>query len=114
MPLKAPCPRARRYRLIALACLLCATPAAQHLPPSARAASTLTRPAQACEGDACTAVSLTWEEEGQRYRVANSSERRVRVEVETYAGKSSVTVEPQDAAYLQVKNFNGPYRAAYE
>lgn len=67
-----------------------------------------------CEGGACSAVTLTWEEDGQRFRVDNSSDSRVKVEVTTYAGDSSVHVEPHKSDYLQVKYFNGPYRADFE
>lgn len=99
---------------LALFCLLYAAPAP---PPTASAARAATHPARAaydCEGDACTVTALVWEEEGQRFRVDNSSDRRVRVVVETFAGESAVVVEPQKSEYLQIKTFNGPYRAAFE
>jgi hypothetical protein len=67
-----------------------------------------------CEGNACSAVTMTWEEEGQRFRVENSSDSPLKVEVTTYAGDSSVHVEPHKSDYLQVKYFNGPYRADFE
>jgi hypothetical protein len=85
-------------------CLLCAA-----LP--------LLRPARAaydCAGDACPVTALVWEEESQRFRADNSSDQRVRVEVETFAGRSSVTVEPRQSAYLEVKTFQGPYSASFE
>ena len=97
----------------ALVCLLCAAlaitpvPAARSAPPTARAAYD-------CEGGACASVTLTWEEEGQRFRVDNSAARRVRVTVTTFAGESWVVVEPQASAYLGVKNFNRAYRAEFE
>lgn len=78
------------------------------LPPATRAA------AYDCEGDACPSVTLTWEEDGQQFRVDNNSDRAVKVEVTTYAGKSGVRLEPQKSDYLQVKTFNGPYRADFE
>jgi hypothetical protein len=59
-------------------------------------------------------VTLTWEDEGQRFRADNSSDRPVKVEVTTYTGASSVKVEPHKSDYLQVTYFNGPYRADYE
>jgi hypothetical protein len=67
-----------------------------------------------CEGDACSAVTLAWEEDGQRFRADNNSDRAVNVEVTTYAGKSGLRVEPHASDYLQVKTFNGPYRADFE
>lgn len=67
-----------------------------------------------CEGAACPQITLTWEEEGQQFRADNSSDRRVRVEVSTFAGPSSATVEAGKSEYLKVKGFNGPYRADFE
>lgn len=75
---------------------------------------TTTPPSYECEGNACSVVTLTWEEDGQQFRVANSSDQRVKVEVTTFAGTSSVTVEPQKSDYLKVKYFNGSYQANYE
>lgn len=79
-----------------------------------RADSTHARAAYDCEGDACAAVTLTWEDETQSFRADNSSARRARVEVETLAGKSSVSVEPGASTYLLVKSFQGPYHALFE
>jgi hypothetical protein len=93
-------------------CLLCA--ALPLTPPARGAWAAPGRATYECEGDACPVTALTWEDEGQRFRADNSSDRRVRVEVETFAGKSAVEVEPQASAYLEVKTFNGPYRAAFE
>lgn len=71
-------------------------------------------PAYECEGNACSSVTLTWEEDGQRFRADNTSDRAVKVGVTTYAGESSVSVGAHKSDYLQVTYFNGPYRAAYE
>jgi hypothetical protein len=71
-------------------------------------------PVYDCEGTACSQVALAWEEEGQQFRAQNNSERRVRFEVSTFAGSSSVSVEPGKSEYLKVKSFNGPYHADYE
>lgn len=112
MPHKKPCLRRTAPARSALFHLLCFALAATFIPPTRAAVA---RPsAYDCEGAACASVALAWEEEGQRFRVDNSSSRRVRVEVETFAGKSSVTVEPQKSEYIQVKSFNGPYRAEFE
>jgi hypothetical protein len=67
-----------------------------------------------CEGNACSAVTLTLEEEGQQFRVDNNSDSRVKVDVTTYGGDSSIRVEPHKSDYLPVKYFNGPYRASFE
>ena len=97
---------------VALLCIACA--AIPLMPPARGASPTPGRAAHECEGDACSVTALAWEEEGQRFRADNSSDRRVRVEVETFAGKSAVVVEPRESAYLEVKTFHGPYRAAFE
>lgn len=101
--------------LLAPVCLIYLVCSALPLtPPASGASPTPGRVYYECEGDACHAVALAWEEEGQRFRATNSSDRRARVEVETFAGTSAVVVEPHEAAYLEVKTFNGPYRAAFE
>jgi len=66
-----------------------------------------------CEGNACAGVTLTWDNDRQQFRVQNNSDRRVKVTVTTFAGDSSVIVEPGKVDYLLVKTFNGPYRANY-
>lgn len=80
----------------------------------AHAAATPAAPAYDCEGTACSQVALTWEEEGQQFRARNNSDRRVKIEVNTFVGPSSVTVEPGKSEYLRVKSFNGPYHADFE
>ncbi|HEX2268817.1 MAG TPA: hypothetical protein VHH35_04760 [Pyrinomonadaceae bacterium] len=67
-----------------------------------------------CEGNACSVVELNWDNERQQFRVKNNSNQRVKVEVSTFAGASSIIVPPNDVNYLEVKTFNGPYRANYE
>lgn len=53
-----------------------------------------------CEGNACPVVTVTWENEGQRFSVKNDSDRPVKVEVSTFAGTSSVSVPPRKTGYL--------------
>jgi len=67
-----------------------------------------------CEGTACSQVTLTWDNDNKQFRVQNDSDRRVRIDVTTFAGDSTIHVEPQKSQYLLVKTFNGPYRANYE
>ncbi len=67
-----------------------------------------------CEGNACSVVELNWDNERQQFRVKNDSNQRVKVEVSTFAGTSSIIVPPNEVNYLEVKTFNGPYRANYE
>lgn len=93
----------------ALVCALLASPAG-----ASHSVGASTPAAYDCEGSACSAVTLTWDDEGQFFLVGNNSDSRVKVEVKTYAGDSSVHVEPHKTGQLQVKYFNGPYRADFE
>lgn len=104
-----------RSVLTVLCVILAVVAAVSPVTPSAATTVSPTSPAAYdCEGNACAVLTLTWEEEGQRFRADNSSDRRVKVEVTTFAGASRISVEPHKSEYLQVKNFNGPYRADYE
>jgi hypothetical protein len=67
-----------------------------------------------CEGNACSVVDLSWDNERQQFRVKNDSNRSVKVEVSTFAGTSSIAVPANEVNFLEVKTFNGPYRANYE
>ncbi len=67
-----------------------------------------------CEGNACSVIELNWDNERQQFRVKNDSNQRVKIEVSTFAGTSSLTVPGKEVGYLEVKTFNGPYRANYE
>lgn len=58
-----------------------------------------------CEGNACSQVSLTWDNDRQQFRVQNDSGQMVKVEVTTFAGESAVRVEPHKSDYLAVKTF---------
>lgn len=67
-----------------------------------------------CEGNACSATTMTWNQERQQFKVENSSNQQVKVTVNTFAGSSSVVVEPHKENYLEVKTFNGPYQAVFQ
>jgi|SRR6266545_1864831 hypothetical protein len=67
-----------------------------------------------CEGNACSQVVLTWEDERQQFRVQNDSDRRVRIDVTTFAGDSTIRVDAHKSDYLLVKTFNGPFRANFD
>ena len=114
MPQKTPLVLPSGRRAFALYCLLYASVTHALLLGAGGATPPHTQAAYDCEGDACTVVTLTWEEERQSFRVDNSSAQRVRVTVTTFAGESWVTVAPQKSEYLRVKSFNGPYRAEFE
>ena len=67
-----------------------------------------------CEGNACTQVTLTFDEAKQQYKVQNNSERSVRVEASNLAGSNRILVEAGKEAYLAMKSIVGPYRANFE
>lgn len=70
-------------------------------------------PAYACEGDACAAVTLTWDSEKEKFLAANSGARAARVEAYNWAGGCSIRVGPGASEYLTVKSFDGPYHAHF-
>lgn len=105
---------ASRLASLALLCVSCVAVALTHQSPARGASLPPLGTDYECEGGACSSVTLMWEEEGQRFRADNSSPRKVRVTVSTFAGDSWVVIEPQSSAYLGVKGFNGAYRAEFE
>lgn len=66
-----------------------------------------------CEGDACSQVSLTWDETRQQFKAHNSSDRWVRVSAANLAADTSVCVGPSKDAYLVLKSVVAPYHANY-
>jgi hypothetical protein len=67
-----------------------------------------------CEGNACTQVTLTFDESKQQYKVQNNSDRVVRVEASNLSGGNRILVEAGKDAYLPMKSIIGSYRANYE
>lgn len=66
-----------------------------------------------CEGNACSQVTLTWDNENQQFSVRNDSGQTVKVEVSTFAGLSHVIIPAHEIGYLTVKTFNGSYHANF-
>jgi|SRR5215213_3302676 len=70
--------------------------------------------ASECEGDACSQVSLTFDESKQQHRaVNNSADRWARVTASNMAASASACLAPGKEAYLPLKSLSGPYQAAY-
>lgn len=67
-----------------------------------------------CEGNACTQVTLTFDEAKQQYRVQNNSAQLVRVEASNLAGSTRILVEAGKDSYLPMKSIVGAYRANFE
>jgi hypothetical protein len=80
---------------------------AARLPPASPAAAD-------CEGDACSQVSVTFDESKQEYRaVNNSADRWARVTASNVAASASACLAPGKDAYLALKSIAGSYHAAY-
>ena len=98
--------------LIILACALGAQGAPENSPhPKLTGAASLSL---ACEGNACTKVTLTFDEVKQQYTAKNSSDRLVRVEASNLAGSQQILVGAGKTATLEMKSIVGAYRANYE
>ena len=67
-----------------------------------------------CEGDACSQVSVTFDESKQQYRaVNNSTEHWARVTASNMAASASACLAPGKEAYLPMKSITGAYHAVY-
>ena len=65
-----------------------------------------------CEGDGCAAVSLSFDEAKEKYRVQNNSQDAwVRVTASNRADSAQVCVAPGKSDYLHLKSIVGRYRA---
>jgi len=84
------------------------TLARTHRPPSVLGV------AEECDGDACSQVSLTFDESKQQYRAQNNSaEHWVRVTASNVATSANACLAPGKDAYLPLKSIAGTYHAAY-
>lgn len=67
-----------------------------------------------CEGDACSQVTLTFDEAKEQYRVQNnSSDRWVRVAAANLGAAAFVCLAPGKEGRLNLKSVAGPYRADF-
>ena len=66
-----------------------------------------------CEGDACSQVSLIWDDAKQQYKAHNSSNNWVRVSAANLASNTSICVAPSNDAYLVLKSVVSPYHANF-
>jgi hypothetical protein len=80
----------------------------------ARGLSPLPPAAAECEGDACSQVTVTFDESKQQYRAVNNSpDRWARVTASNMAASASACLAPGRDAYLPLKSVAGAYHAAY-
>jgi hypothetical protein len=80
----------------------------------ARGLTTVRPAAEECEGDACSQVTLAFDESKQQYRaVNNSADHWARVTASNMAASASVCLAPGGVAYLPLKSVAGAYHAAY-
>ena len=73
-----------------------------------------THAASECEGDACSQVTVTFDESKQQYRaVNNSSDRWARVTASNMAASASACLAPGKDTYLPLKSIAGAYHAEH-
>jgi hypothetical protein len=83
---------------------------ARELTPSPSSLSVVTE----CEGDACSQITVTFDESKQQYRaVNNSADRWARVTASNEAASAGACLAPGKDAYLPLKSIAGPYHATY-
>lgn len=67
-----------------------------------------------CEGDACSQITVTFDEARQQFHVQNNStDHWARVYASNLASYSSACVGPGKEGYLTLKSIVGTYRADY-
>jgi hypothetical protein len=67
-----------------------------------------------CEGDACSQVTVTFDESRQQYRAQNNSaDHWARVTASNMAASASACLAPGRDAYLPLKSIAGAYHAEY-
>jgi hypothetical protein len=92
---------------VALTAAAAAHRTSAHLSP---AAATLTD----CEGDACSQVTLTFDDTNQQYRAQNNStDRWAKVSASNVAASASACLAPGTSAYLPLKSVVGTYSASF-
>lgn len=83
--------------------------------PTERAAILAALATDECAGDACSQITLTWDETKQQYKVQNnSSDQWVRVEAANLAATASTCVAPGKEASLSLRSIVGAYKAKFD
>lgn len=85
--------------------------------PNARATGSPAAPSSGaveCEGDACSQVTVAFDESKQQYRAHNnSSDHWARVTASNLAAAATACLGPGKEAYLTLKSIEGAYRADF-
>src|ERR1044072_6336382 len=108
--MRRPITAARLILLLSVALLAAADAhrASAHLSPAPSA------PFADCEGDACSSVTLAFDDTKQQYRAQNNSaDRWAKVSASTVAASASAWLAPGAAAYLPLKSVVGTYSASF-
>jgi hypothetical protein len=67
-----------------------------------------------CEGDACSSVTLAFDDTKQQYRAQNNStDRWAKVTASNVASSASACLGPGESEYLPLKSYVAPYRADF-
>jgi hypothetical protein len=100
--------------LLPAAALALACAAAAALSPAAAAPRPGAAAAADCDGDACSQVTLTFDDTKQQYRAQNNSQERwVRLSASNLSAAVNTCLGPGKALYLPLKSVVPPYRAAF-
>jgi hypothetical protein len=66
-----------------------------------------------CEGPACGAVDIYWDDIACAYRVNNHSNRRILIALTGSSGTLSVRLEPSTYTLIHIAQFDLPYEASF-
>jgi hypothetical protein len=67
-----------------------------------------------CDGDACSSVTLTFDDSRQQYRAQNNSaDRWAKVTASNLAASASACLGPGESEYLPLQSYVAPYHADF-
>jgi hypothetical protein len=64
-----------------------------------------------CEGDACAAISIRWDETAKVYLIRNTSEQSVVVTLHNWAARTELQLDPLQVKRFEAKEFDYPFHA---
>jgi hypothetical protein len=66
-----------------------------------------------CEGEACTTISISWDETVRAYVIRNNGSRPVRVQLRDWSGTTAVKVVAGQSVTVALTTFEDPYLATF-
>jgi hypothetical protein len=104
--------RINRLTLAVALALVCASSAA-FLPGTSNARSSFAATTD-CDGDACSSVTVTFDDSRQQYRAQNNSaDRWAKVTASNLAASASACLGPGESEYLPLQSIVAPYHANF-